>query len=77
MFRAQAMTLPHERYRALIQTRNFLRELLNPKATPRVPLEIRRRARWVLKHYLNEYELDKLCKGNENILAKECVKRKQ
>lgn len=49
------MTLPDERYNALQNTRNFLRDLLDPKQTPRVPREIRRQAYWCLKHYPDEF----------------------
>lgn len=45
------MTLPHEELHALIATRNFLYDLLDPKKTPRVPRSIRLRARRVCKHY--------------------------
>ena len=45
------MTLPDERSRAIMQTRAFLRELLDPKKTPRVPRAIRHRAYYCLKHY--------------------------
>ena len=45
------MTLPHEEAYAIARTRQFLLDLLNPKATPRVPREIRRRAYVLSKHY--------------------------
>ena len=45
------MTLPHEELHALMATRNFLYDLLDPKKTPRVPRGIRLRARRVCKHY--------------------------
>ena len=38
------MTPPFERTRSLIETKKLLRDLLNPRATPRVPAAIRRRA---------------------------------
>jgi hypothetical protein len=34
------MTLPHERYNAIKRTENFLKDLMDPKKTPRVPREI-------------------------------------
>lgn len=49
------MTLPEERRKAIIMTREFLRELLDPKKTPRVPKAIRKRAYWCLKHYPDNY----------------------
>jgi hypothetical protein len=54
------MTLPDERLRALHQARDLLRGLLDPKQTPRVPLEVRRWASRVLKHYPLDFELDLL-----------------
>jgi hypothetical protein len=45
------MTLPEEEARAIAQVRTFLFSLLDPKQTPRVPREVRQRARRVLKHY--------------------------
>ena len=45
------MTLPEEEARAIAATRTFLYALLDPRQTPRVPREIRQRARRVLKHY--------------------------
>lgn len=51
------MTLPNERTRAVIDTRRFLAELLDPRATPRIPSGIRRKARRLLKHYPLNIEL--------------------
>jgi hypothetical protein len=51
------MTLPDERYRAVVQTRRFLFDLCNPDHTPRVPKLIRETARSMLRHYPNEYDM--------------------
>lgn len=53
------MTLPRERSQALHNTREFLRALLNPKETPRVPRSIRREAYWCLRHFPCNYEIDR------------------
>ena len=45
------MTLPNERINAIKRTREFLRDLLNPKKTPKVPKCIRQQASDCLKHY--------------------------
>jgi hypothetical protein len=45
------VTLPIERTYALVNTRNFLRRLLSREETPRVPKDIRREAKYLLKHY--------------------------
>ena len=45
------MTMPEEAHRAVIATRRFLFDLLDPAKTPRVPRDIRLRARALAKHY--------------------------
>ena len=52
------MTLPDERYRAVINTEKFLQDLLDPKKTPRVPKDIRKQAYWCLRHYPSKYHMD-------------------
>ena len=44
------MTLPDERYRAVMQAKRLLEELCDPKLTPRVAGGIRDRARGALRH---------------------------
>jgi len=51
------MTIGSERLRAVNQTRDFLRDLMNPKQTPRVPLSVRKWARMLLKHYPSSHEM--------------------
>ena len=45
------MTLPVERKHAVKNTERFLLDLSNPRITPRIPKEIRDRARSLLRHY--------------------------
>ena len=45
------MTIPFERTRALIESRQFLMELENPVRPPRDPVELQRIATWLLRHY--------------------------
>ena len=45
------MTVPTERTRALIYAHAFLKDLLNPAITPRVPKDVRDTAKWLLRHY--------------------------
>jgi hypothetical protein len=52
------MTLPFEEKRSVNYTRQFLYDLLVPGETPRVPKEIRDRARSLLRHYPAEYRVD-------------------
>lgn len=51
------MTLPDERARAVIYTRRFLFDLINPKKFRRVPKQVREIAYNLLKHYPGESEL--------------------
>lgn len=53
------MTLPYERKAAVKNVERFLLDLSNPKITPRVPKEIRDRARGLLKHYPHGFEVDR------------------
>lgn len=63
------MTIPFERYRAVVQTEEFLKELLDPKKTPRVPKDIRRQALWCLRHYPSKYEMDRAAKQAPDLFA--------
>jgi hypothetical protein len=54
------MTMPCERYNSIVYTEQFLLDLCNPKKTPRVPLEVRNRARSCLRHYPRTFDLDML-----------------
>lgn len=54
------MTLPFEEKRAISYTRKFLYDLLIPRETPRVPKEIRDRARSLLRHYPADYRIDEI-----------------
>ncbi len=65
------MTLPDERYRAIQYTRQFLLDLLDPKMTPRVPREVRQRARSLLRHYPGDYTLDQLAEKSPDVIIKE------
>ena len=51
------MTLPDERYRAVVQTRRFLLDLCNTEHTPRVPKLIRETARSMLRHYPSDHDM--------------------
>lgn len=51
------MTLPDERTRAVNAAREFLLDLINPEATPKVPKAIRLRAHSVLRHYPGPYDM--------------------
>jgi hypothetical protein len=61
------MTLPDERYRAVVQTRRFLFDLCNPEHTPRVPKLIRETARSMLRHYPSEYDMRQAAEGSPDV----------
>ena len=54
------MTLPDERYRSIKMAEQLLRDLCDPRVTPRVDARIRDRARGALRHYPNTYDLAQL-----------------
>ena len=60
------MTLPDERYRAVVQTQKFLLEILS---TPRVPKAIKDGARYCLRHYPSEYDMKKVSQTSADVFA--------
>jgi hypothetical protein len=56
------MTIPIERTNAVNNTRKFLRSLLDPKKTPRVPKMIRKQAYWCLRHFPTEFDMQEAAK---------------
>ena len=61
------MTLPDERYRAVVQTRSFLFDLCNPQHTPRVPKLIRDTARSMLRHYPSDWDMNRAAEGAPDV----------
>lgn len=61
------MTLPDERYRAVIQTAKFLKALSHSSETKRVPLQIRQQARTLLRHYPSDWDMERACQGAPDI----------
>jgi len=52
------MTLPDERYRAVLWAGRFLRDVAyNTKQYPRVPETVRKEASSILRHFPLEYEM--------------------
>jgi len=58
------VTLPDERYRAVIQTEKFLKEILS---TPRVPKAIKDRARSCLRHYPVWYDMQRAAEAAPDV----------
>jgi hypothetical protein len=63
------MTLPDERYRAVLQTEKFLKSLCFSSETKRVPLAVRQQARALLRHYPNDYDMSKAAQTSPDIFA--------
>ena len=61
------MTLPDERYRAVVQTQRFLLEILT---TPRVPKAIKDQARACLRHYPSDWDMNRAAEGAPDVFAK-------
>lgn len=58
------MTLPDERYRAVVQTKRFLLKLLS---TPRVPKAVKDEARYCLRHYPDDWEMQRAAAGAPDV----------
>lgn len=67
----RTMTLPDERYRALLFAERFLQDLQDPAAIPRIPRRVREQARAVLRHYPGSYYIDELARRSPDIIAAE------
>lgn len=63
------MTLNYERFNAIKRTEEFLKDLTNPKKTPRVSKEIREEARRCLRHYPLPYEMERARKQAPEIFG--------
>ena len=64
------MTTSEDRYRSLKQGKKLLEELCDPGKTQRVPSIIRDRARGILRHFPNDYEIDQLAEQSPELLEK-------
>ena len=65
------MTLPDERYRAIKMAEQLLRDLCDPKQTPRVDARIRDRARGALRHYPGQHDLAQLEAAAPHVLQQQ------
>ena len=68
------MTIPHERYRALVWAEKLLNDLVSPSATPRVPKEVRQRALHVLRHFPSVYEFEQIAESSPLLSAEDPLK---
>ena len=58
--------MPDERYRAVVQTQKFLQELLS---TPRIPKAVKDNARWCLRHYPSEWDMQQAAECTPHVFA--------
>lgn len=65
------MTLPDERYRAVIQTKKFLIDLCSPDRTPRIPKSIRQQANSLLRHYPSDWDMERASEGSPDVFQKQ------
>lgn len=63
------MTLPDERYRAVMWAKKLLEDLSNPKITPRIPQVIRQRAYSALRHYPSEWDMQWAAEAAPTVFA--------
>jgi hypothetical protein len=61
------MTLPDERYRAVVQTQRFLLRILT---TPRVPKAVKDEARACLRHYPSDFDMNRAAEGSPDVFQK-------
>ena len=62
------MTLPDERYRSVIETKKFLESILNTRSG--LSKEMKEQARWCLRHYPSEYDLDRASEGAPDVFQR-------
>jgi len=62
------MTLPDERYRAVMQTQRFLLRLLT---TPRVPKAVKDEARACLRHYPSDWDMKRAADGAPDVFQEQ------
>lgn len=64
------MTLPDERYRAIVRAQHFLDRLASGDYK-RVPKAVRAEATSILRHYPSQYHVDRLTEKSPDIIIKE------
>jgi hypothetical protein len=64
------MTMPDERYRAVTWARQLMEDLTVPSVTPKIPADIRARAKTALRHYPQEWEMDEAAEAAPEVFSK-------
>ena len=65
------MTLPDERYRAVMQAERLLKDLCDPSITPRVPKTIRARASGALRHYPSSWDMQRAASAAPDVFQQQ------
>jgi hypothetical protein len=63
------MTVPCERYRALIEGMRLIENLLRPQITPRVSKSIREQARRIMRHYPTASDFERIAQTSPDQLS--------
>lgn len=63
------MTLPFERTRSIVQTRDFLLSLLDSKKTPKIPRTVRENAKSLLRHFPTHLDIEQITEKCSDILG--------
>jgi hypothetical protein len=72
------MTLPYERTRTLVNTYDFLQRLSSPyveNGIKRIPAEIRKEARWLMKHFPRPYDIHAAAKCAPDVFDEQEIMR--
>ncbi len=64
------MTLPDERYRAVMQAERLLKDLCDPSITPRVPKSVRQRAAGCLRHYPGAWDMERAAQAAPDVFIR-------
>lgn len=65
------MTLPDERYRAVLTAERLLKDLCDPTVTPRVPKIIRQRASSCLRHYPGSWDMQRASRAAPDVFQEQ------
>ena len=66
------MTLPDERYRAVLWAERFLRELATDRQKyPRIPKQVRQEAHSILRHYPNSWDMDRASETSPDVFQRQ------
>lgn len=66
------MTLPDERYRAVMWAQRFLTELASDKQKyPRIPKSIRQEAWSIMRHFPNDWDMQRVANASPEVFQKQ------